>query len=180
MYSPIFSSMASFFGLVPELVITVNVKLLSHVWLFATPWAIASQAPPFMGFPRQEYWSGLPFPSPEESSRPKDQTQVSCIAGILYGLSHRGIPPLWDMSQSNRCFWQNLEDGAKQGDMAKKYSQEACSLTQKICCCCSVAKYVWLFVTSGTAAPQALLSFTVSQTLLKFMSNKYIYVCIYV
>ena len=29
---------------------------------FATPWTIASQAPLFMGFPRQEYWSGLPFP----------------------------------------------------------------------------------------------------------------------
>ena len=31
---------------------------------FGTPWAIAHQAPPFMGFPRQEYWSGLSFPSP--------------------------------------------------------------------------------------------------------------------
>ena len=40
------------------------VKLLSHVWLFGTPWIIAYQAPPSMGFSRQEYWSGLPFPSP--------------------------------------------------------------------------------------------------------------------
>ena len=39
-------------------------KLLSRVWLFATPWTAASQAPPSMGFSRQEYWSGLPFPSP--------------------------------------------------------------------------------------------------------------------
>ena len=31
----------------------------SHVWLFATPWAVAGQAPPTMGFSRQEYWSGL-------------------------------------------------------------------------------------------------------------------------
>ena len=37
---------------------------LSHVQLFATPWNVAYQAPPFMGFFRQEYWSGLPFPSP--------------------------------------------------------------------------------------------------------------------
>ena len=35
-----------------------------HVQLFATPWTVAQQAPLFMGFPRQEYWSGLPFPSP--------------------------------------------------------------------------------------------------------------------
>ena len=32
--------------------------------LTATPWAVARQAPLFMGFPRQEYWSGLPFPPP--------------------------------------------------------------------------------------------------------------------
>ena len=39
----------------------VNVKPLSHVWLFVTPWTAAYQAPPSMGFSRQEYWSGLPF-----------------------------------------------------------------------------------------------------------------------
>ena len=39
-------------------------KLLSRVWLSATPWTVAHQAPPSMGFSRWEYWSGLPFPSP--------------------------------------------------------------------------------------------------------------------
>ena len=39
----------------------MSVKLLSHVRLFATPWTAAYQAPPSMGFSRQEYWSGLPF-----------------------------------------------------------------------------------------------------------------------
>ena len=38
----------------------------SRVWLFAIPWAIARQAPLSMGFPRQEYWSGLPFSSPRD------------------------------------------------------------------------------------------------------------------
>ena len=38
-------------------------KLLSHVRLFATPWTAAYQAPPSMGFSRQEYWSGVPLPS---------------------------------------------------------------------------------------------------------------------
>ena len=42
---------------------TVKVKSLSHVQLFATPWTVAHQAPPSMKFSRQEYWSGLPFPS---------------------------------------------------------------------------------------------------------------------
>ena len=42
----------------------VKVKSLSRIRLFATPWTIAHQALPSMGFSRQEYWSGLPFPSP--------------------------------------------------------------------------------------------------------------------
>ena len=42
----------------------VKVKSLSRVRLFATAWTVAYQAPPSMGVSRQEYWSGLPFPSP--------------------------------------------------------------------------------------------------------------------
>ena len=43
----------------------VKVKSLSRVWLLATPWTAAYQAPPSMGFSRQEYWSGVPLPSLE-------------------------------------------------------------------------------------------------------------------
>ena len=43
-----------------------EVKSLSGVQLFATPWTVAYQAPLSMGFSRQEYWSGLPLPSPEK------------------------------------------------------------------------------------------------------------------
>ena len=42
----------------------VKVKSLSRVRLFVTPWTAAYQAPPSMGFSRQEYWSGVPLPSP--------------------------------------------------------------------------------------------------------------------
>ena len=42
----------------------MKVKSLSRVLLFVTPWTVAYQAPPSMGFSRQEYWNGLPFPSP--------------------------------------------------------------------------------------------------------------------
>ena len=45
-------------------------KLLSHVRLFVTPWTVAHQTPPSMGFSRQEYWSGLPFPSPGDLPDP--------------------------------------------------------------------------------------------------------------
>ena len=61
-----------------------EVKSFSRVWLFATPWTVAYQAPLSLGFSMQECWSGLPFPSPRESSQPRDQTQVSCIAGRLF------------------------------------------------------------------------------------------------
>ena len=44
----------------------LKVKLLSPVQLFVTPKTVARQAPLSMGFSRQEYWSGLPFPSPED------------------------------------------------------------------------------------------------------------------
>ena len=48
----------------------VNVKSLSNVQLFATLWTVAHQAPPSMGFSRQEYWSGLPFSSPGDLPDP--------------------------------------------------------------------------------------------------------------
>ena len=44
--------------------------VLSHVRLFATPWTTAQQAPLSIGFPRQEYWSGLPFSTPGDLPDP--------------------------------------------------------------------------------------------------------------
>ena len=55
----------------------VKVKSLSRVWLFATPWTEAYQAPPSMGFSRQEYWSGVPLPSPGTIASPKSQITVN-------------------------------------------------------------------------------------------------------
>ena len=64
-------------GSAPRLAITGQshsrmgkVKSLSLVQLFETPWTVAHQAPPSMGFSRQEYWSGLPFPSPGDLPNP--------------------------------------------------------------------------------------------------------------
>ena len=48
----------------------MKVKSLSHVRLFVTPWTVAYQAPLTMGFSRQAYWSGLPFPSPGDLPNP--------------------------------------------------------------------------------------------------------------
>ena len=54
----------------------VKVKSLSRVQLLATPWTAAYQVPPSMGFSRQEYWSGVPLPSPTKSSR---RLQSCCL-----------------------------------------------------------------------------------------------------
>ena len=59
--------------------------LLSHVQLFASPWTVALGAPRFMEFSRQEYWSGLPCPSPEGSN----PGFLHCMQ-ILYYLSYPG------------------------------------------------------------------------------------------
>ena len=53
----------------------VRVKLLSCVLLFATPWTVTYQAPLSMGFSRQEYWSGLPFPSPGDPPHPEIESR---------------------------------------------------------------------------------------------------------
>ena len=54
-----------------------QVKSLSRVRLFVTPWTVAYQAPPSMGFSRQEYWSGFPFPSPGDL--PNELTPVEIV-----------------------------------------------------------------------------------------------------
>ena len=53
----------------------VKVKSPSRVRLFATPWTVAHQAPPSMGFSRQVYWNGLPFPS----SSPRKTTKTDGV-----------------------------------------------------------------------------------------------------
>ena len=54
-------------------------KSLGHVWLSVTTWTAAYQAPPSMGFSRQEYWSGLPLPSLEPPCRPYQITRGTLV-----------------------------------------------------------------------------------------------------
>ena len=75
----------------PQIVMKESeIELLSHVWLFATPWTVARQALLSMGFSKQEYWIGLPFPSPGDlpdrgiRTPPRDWTWVSCVAGGFF------------------------------------------------------------------------------------------------
>ena len=64
--------------------VKVKVKSLSGIRLFATLWTIAHQAPPSVGFSRQEYWSGLPFPSPGNLPDPGIEPRSAAMqAGTL-------------------------------------------------------------------------------------------------
>ena len=74
----------------------VKVKSLSRVRLFVTPWTVAHQAPPSMGFSRQEYWSGLPFPSPGNLPDPGIEPGSPWVAGrqgCTAGRSLNSEPP---------------------------------------------------------------------------------------
>ena len=50
----------------------------------ATPWTLAHQAPPFMGFARQEYWSGLPLPPPGDLPHPGTEHKSAALAGRFF------------------------------------------------------------------------------------------------
>ena len=87
-------------------------QAFSCVQLFVTPWTVARQAPLCMGFPKQEYWSGLLERSLLEdlsrgSFQPRNQTCVSCIAGRFFTTELPGKPentcskPLFDLLSKN-------------------------------------------------------------------------------
>ena len=79
-----------------------KVKSLSRVGLFVTPWTIAHQAPLSMGFSKQEYWSGLPFPFPGDLPDP-------------------GIKPTSGMLQADLLPLSQLEASWLSANLKKKY-----------------------------------------------------------
>ena len=76
----------------------IAVWSLSRVQFFAAPWTVAHQAPLSMGFPRQEYWSGLPFPSPGDLPNPGIEPWSPSLAGRFLTTEPPGSPhtcPTW-------------------------------------------------------------------------------------
>ena len=133
----------------------------SGVQLFVTPWTVACQAPLSMGFSSQEYWSGLPFPSPGDLPNPRIeprspardfhfllqgifQTQVS----NLYLLLVRWIHYPWTTSEAHSLlqYWLNSEALWGQGDCQQCHSL----------CSSSKGKYL------SPVAPTLGLSFNVT------------------
>ena len=83
-----------------------------YMWVThsATPWTVAHQAPLSKGFSRQEYWSGLPLPPPRESSWPRDQTHISCIAdGFFIVWATKEAPSVFRYYKNSLVFWGKTE-----------------------------------------------------------------------
>ena len=92
-----------------DLKIVVRAQLLSSVRLFKTPWTGAHQAPLSMAFSRQEYQSGLPFPSPgklpKPGIKPKSLTKVFCIGKrVLYCCFTWEAPKIGDANTYSQHF----------------------------------------------------------------------------
>ena len=104
----------------------VKVKSLSRVRLFMTPWTAAHQAPPSMGFSRQEYWSGVPLPSPEQKKHRckevfwtlQEKARVGwferiALKYVYYHMWNRSPVQVWCMRQGAQgwCTGMTLRDG---------------------------------------------------------------------
>ena len=79
----------------------------SHVRPFVTPWTVAHQAPLSMGFPRQEYWSELPFPSPRDLPNSRIKPMSPSLAGMFFITEPPGKPPcllLWPKGLKRLAF----------------------------------------------------------------------------
>ena len=76
-------------------------KSLSHVRLLVTPWTVAHQAPLSMGFSNQEYWSGLPFPSPGDLPDPGIKPASLSSPALAGGFFTTGAT--WEAQILNKC-----------------------------------------------------------------------------
>ena len=89
---------------VSEWLTCVRVCLLSPVWLSATPWTGAHQAPLSMGFSKQDYWSGLSFPTPGDLPRPEMEPASSTLAGRHFTTLPPGKPEWLPYAESKTEF----------------------------------------------------------------------------
>ena len=89
---------------VSRIPLKVKVKSLNHVRLFATPWTVAYQTP--LSMDRQEYWSGLPFPSPGDLPNPGTEPRSPALEADTLPSEPPGKP----LSQASNDGWSFIED----------------------------------------------------------------------
>ena len=87
----------------------VKVKSLSCVRLCATPWTAACQAPLSMGFSRQQYWSGLPFPSPRDLPNPGTESRSPALHADAFTIwATREVQANWVRNKKANTVWHSL------------------------------------------------------------------------
>ena len=109
------------------------VRSLSRVWLFETPWTVAHQFPPSMEFSRQEYWSGLPFPSgdlPDPGIEPRPPTLqvealLSELSGNVWGETRNNLTDMHPLRGAH-CGVVDLSAEVTPGDVIGKESTCQC------------------------------------------------------
>ena len=84
--------------------LSIEVKSLSRVQLFVTPWTVAYQDPQSMGFSRQEYWSGVPFPSPGDLPNPEIECRSPTLQADALSSELPGKPIFNFFQQRLNCF----------------------------------------------------------------------------
>ena len=97
--------------------VCVCVQLLNHVRLFVTPWTVARQAPLSIEFSRQEYYSGLPFPT--LGNLPNSGTEPMClVSSVLAGRFFTTMPPGKPLLKST---WGQLENVNQQDKLSAQW-----------------------------------------------------------
>ena len=97
-----------------------KVKSLSHVWLFVTPWTLAHQASSSMGFSRQVYWSGLPFPTPGDFPNPQIKP-LSLLSSSLAGRFFTTVPS----GKPHKRVWTKVNEGLVEGAIFHELVQQS-------------------------------------------------------
>ena len=126
-------------------VLTQKKTHFAQSWLFATPWTVACQAPLSTGFPRQEYWGGLPFSSPGELPDPGTEPESPALQVDLYRLSYQVSPEFGrvrlasDSSETDLAHYLGKRLWLKRrapGCQGRERPQEG-SLSRESCMCAS-------------------------------------------
>ena len=118
------------------------------------PWTVAHQSPLSLGFPRQEYWRGLPFASPRDLPDPGIEPTFSALAGRFLPLNHHGSPfPCWHLWAYVFCL-RTLEPSSVQGGgpaiaLAWKITSHV-SMTEGVESCWCMVSW-WQGVSAGCA-----------------------------
>ena len=148
----------------------VTKSCLTLLWL---PWMVAHQAPLFMGFPRQEHWSGLPFPSLGDLVDPRIKPTSPALASRFFTTVPPGKTKAQCLAQRKYIALVSVSPSS----LVLFFSPVQCFYLQTIIHTISSylfqfssLSHVWLFVTPWTTARQASLSITNSQSLPKLMS----------